>query len=164
MDRVLYSLRMMLSEGSPAPEWTGKDQHGKEIGLKDFRGSWLLVYFYPKDDTPGCTTEACGLRDNFTELRARGVQVVGISADDEEAHRAFADKFNLPFSLIADTDKSIIAAYGAWGEKSMYGKKYMGILRISFLIGPDGIIRKIYPKVKPAEHAMEILRDMETLA
>ncbi len=154
----------MLTEGQLAPTWTGTDQHGEKRSSTEFAGSMLLVYFYPKDDTPGCTTEACGLRDTFPELRSNNVHIVGVSADDAQSHQAFAKKYNLPFSLIADTDKSIINAFGVWGEKSMYGKKYMGILRTSFLIDASGVIRKVYENVKPADHAADILRDTQRLA
>ncbi len=154
----------MLTQGQSAPAWTGIDQHGDTRSSNEFLGSWLLLYFYPKDDTPGCTTEACGLRDTFPELRSNNVHVVGVSADDEKSHQKFAKKFDLPFALIADTDKSIINAFGVWGEKSMYGKKYMGILRTSFLIDPTGVVQKVYEQVKPAEHAKEILQDISTLA
>ncbi len=154
----------MITDGQTAPAWSGIDQNGRRHSSDEFRGSWLLLYFYPKDDTPGCTTEACGLRDNIQELLQRGVHVVGVSADDVESHQHFAMKYNLPFILIADVDKVIIKEYGAWGEKSMYGKNYMGIMRMSLLIDPDGVVRKIYPKVKPAEHAEEILHDIEVLA
>jgi thioredoxin-dependent peroxiredoxin len=153
----------VIHEGHHAPAFSAPDQSGRIHTLDDYRGSWLLLYFYPKDDTAGCTAEACGLRDSFQELRSRGVSVVGVSADDGQSHAAFAQKFSLPFPLLADTEKRMIKEYGAWGEKSLYGKKYMGILRTSFLIDPDGIVRKVYEKVKPEQHAVEILRDIDTL-
>lgn len=121
------------------------------------------MYFYPKDDTPGCTAEACGLRDHFAVFGERGISILGVSADDETSHAAFAAKFDLPFPLLADTEKRMIKEYGAWGEKSLYGKKYMGILRTTFLIDPEGIVRKVYEKVSPEKHAEEILRDIEGL-
>jgi thioredoxin-dependent peroxiredoxin len=153
----------VIHEGHRAPAFSASDQNGQTHTLGDYAGSWLLLYFYPKDDTAGCTAEACGLRDQFHELRSRGVAVLGVSADDAQSHAAFADKFDLPFPLLADTEKRMIKEYGAWGEKSLYGKKYMGILRTSFLIDPAGIVRKVYEKVNPEEHAAEILRDIDTL-
>jgi thioredoxin-dependent peroxiredoxin len=149
--------------GKPAPAFSAPDQDGKRHASEEFRGSWVLLYFYPKDDTPGCTKEACGLRDAFGELKARGVTIVGVSVDGVKSHRKFADKYILPFTLLADEEKKIVHDYGAWQEKSMYGKTYMGTARVSFLIDPEGIVRKAYPKVKPEEHAREILNDIEGL-
>ena len=147
----------MLQEGDRMPNFELRDQEGNTVRSADFAGKPLVVYFYPKDDTPGCTTEACSFRDAYAEYRARGVAVVGISADSPASHRKFADKFSLPFTLLSDPEKSAIGAFGVWGEKKMYGKPYQGILRSTFLIGPDGIVKKVFPKVSPAGHAEEIL-------
>ena len=137
-----------LKIGDAAPEFTGVDQEGKEISLTEYRGRKLVLYFYPKDDTPGCTAEACDLRDNYTQFIEQGMDIVGVSADDEKSHVKFANKFELPFRLLADTDKAVIQAYGAWGEKKMYGKSYMGIIRKTFIISEDGKILDIIEKVK----------------
>ena len=147
----------MLKEGDPLPRFVLKDQNGKDVGSADFAGKPLVVYFYPKDDTPGCTKEACSIRDSFQEFRKRGVAVVGISADSSASHAKFVGKYSLPFTLLADEDKGTIQAFGAWGEKSMYGKTYEGILRSTFVFGPDGKLKKVFPKVKPEGHAEEIL-------
>ncbi len=154
---------MSLTPGTPAPSFSLPDQEGNTHSLDQSRGQWLLLYFYPKDDTPGCTTEACGFRDLYAELQKRGVIVLGMSADSAESHEKFAEKFSLRFPLLSDPDKKTIQAYGAWGEKSMMGKKYMGILRTSYLIDPDGKIAKVYEKVKPEEHPQEVLKDVVML-
>src|SRR5262245_14842589 len=117
----------LLEAGAKAPDFSTTDQNGKQVKLKDYRGKKLVLYFYPKDDTPGCTKEACAFRDHFSEFRKQGVEILGVSIDSEKSHKAFTEKFKLPFFLLADTDKKIVTAYGAWGEKSMYGRKYMGI-------------------------------------
>lgn len=153
----------MLQTGTPAPAFSLPDQDGNIRSLSDYAGKWLLLYFYPKDDTPGCTEEACSLRDNLSALKAKGLEIAGISTDSVASHRKFADKFGLPFTLLADEKKETVNAYGVWAEKSMYGKKYMGTLRQSFLIRPDGTVAKTYEKVKPGEHAAEILRDMDDM-
>ena len=147
----------MLNEGDKAPAFKGKNQDGKAVKLGDFKGKKLALYFYPKDDTPGCTKQACSLRDGFAVLKKAGIEVIGVSIDDERSHQKFITKYELPFDLIADTDKSIVAAYGVWGEKSMYGKKYMGTHRKTFLIDEKGKIVKIFDKVKVSEHADEVL-------
>ncbi|HCM25759.1 MAG: peroxiredoxin [Treponema sp. GWB1_62_6] len=147
----------MLKEGDRIPAFELEDQEGKKRSSADFAGKPLVVYFYPKDDTPGCTKEACGIRDSWAEFRARGVSVVGISADSSVSHAKFVKKFDLPFILLADPDKEAIRAFGAWGEKTMYGKSYEGILRSTFVVGADGIIMKTFPKVSPEGHAAEIL-------
>lgn len=147
----------MLKEGDKAPAFKGKNQDGTAVKLGDFKGKKLALYFYPKDDTPGCTKQACSLRDGFSELKKAGIEVVGVSIDDEKSHQKFISKYELPFDLIADTDKSIVEAYGVWGEKSMYGKKYMGTHRKTFLIDEKGKIVKIFDKVKVSEHADEVL-------
>ena len=146
--------------GRLAPDFTLSDQSGTAHHLAAYRGQWVLVYFYPKDDTPGCTTEACGLRDRFTEFKKLKAVVLGISVDSVESHKQFADKFKLPFPLLADTQKTVVQAYGVWGERQYMGKTYLGISRTSFLIDPKGKIAKIYPKVKPEEHTDDILKDL----
>lgn len=147
----------MLKEGSKAPDFTGKDQDGNKVKLSDYKGKKVVLYFYPKDDTPGCTKEACSFRDADQTYAAKGIKVFGVSTDDEKSHQKFISKFQLPFDLIADTDKKIVEKYGVWGEKSMYGKKYMGTIRKSFLIDESGKIVKIFDKVNVAEHADEVL-------
>ena len=143
-----------------APDFTLVDQFGKTHQLAAYQGHWVLVYFYPKDDTPGCTTEACGLRDRFAEFQKLKAVVLGVSVDSVESHKKFADKFKLPFPLLADTQKQVVQAYGVWGQRQFLGKTYMGIARTSFLIDPAGKIAKIYPKVKPEEHTEDILKDL----
>ena len=148
-----------MNIGDKAPELLGVDQDGREVRLSDFSGHDLVLYFYPKDNTSGCTAEACSLRDNIDELRDRGYTVVGVSSDSEASHRRFIDKHSLPFILIADTDHRLQEAMGVWGEKSMYGRKYMGTLRTTFVIDGDGVIRHIFgPKdIKTKIHAGQIL-------
>ena len=147
----------MLKEGDKAPDFTTKDQDGNTVKLSDHKGERLVLYFYPKDDTPGCTKEACSFRDADTTYRKKGIKVFGVSTDSEKSHQKFISKFQLPFDLLADTDKSIVEKYGVWGEKSMYGKKYMGTMRKTFLIDEQGKIAKIFDKVNVAEHADEVL-------
>lgn len=149
-----------LQVGQLAPDFTLLDQSGASHHLAAYRGRWVLVYFYPKDDTPGCTKEACGLRDRFAQFRKLKAVVLGISADSVESHKKFADKFTLPFPLLADTQKQVVQAYGVWGQRQFMGKTYMGIARTSFLIDPAGKIAKICPKVKPEQHTDEILKDL----
>lgn len=148
-----------MNAGDKAPEILGKDQDGNEIRLSDFAGKNLVLYFYPKDNTPGCTAEACSLRDNIDALRARGYAVVGVSSDSEASHRRFIEKQQLPFTLIADTDHKLQEEMGVWGEKSMCGRKYMGTLRTTFLIDGQGVITHVFgPKaIKTKEHASQIL-------
>jgi thioredoxin-dependent peroxiredoxin len=146
-----------LTEGSKAPAFKGVDQNGKAISLADFKGKKLALYFYPEDNTPTCTVQACNLRDNFSLLKKAGIQVVGISADGVNSHKKFETKFDLPFILVADESKTIIEKYGVWAEKQMYGRKYMGILRTTFLIDEKGMIRKIIHRPKSKQHAEEIL-------
>jgi thioredoxin-dependent peroxiredoxin len=146
-----------LAIGSKAPAFRGKDQNGGSISLSNFKGKKLVLFFYPKDDTPGCTAEACNLRDNYEDLLAKGFAVVGVSADDEKSHLKFIKKFNLPFPLIADTEMKILDAYGAWGEKNMYGRKYMGVLRKTFVIDEKGKIEQVFEKVNTKEHTEQIL-------
>lgn len=147
----------MLKEGDKAPDFKLKDSNGKIVSLKDFRGKDVVLYFYPKDDTSGCTKEACSFRDSYPDFNKLDAVILGISADSEESHRKFISKYELPFTLLSDPGKEAIDAYGVWKEKSMYGKKYMGIERTTFLIDRNGKIKKIFPKVKVDGHADEIL-------
>ena len=147
----------MLKMGDQAPDFSGVDQNGKMLRLADFKGSKVVLYFYPKDMTPGCTVEACAFRDGFRAIKKKGAVVLGVSKDGAASHKKFIEKYELPFSLLADESGAIVKAYGAWGEKSMYGKKYMGILRITYVIGADGRVAAVFPKVKPATHADEVL-------
>jgi len=146
-----------VAEGKKAPAFTGKDQNGKKVSLADFKGQKVVLYFYPQDNTPTCTVQACNLRDNFSALQKEGIVVIGVSPDEEEKHKKFETKFELPFTLLADPELAIIEKYGVWGEKSMYGKKYMGLLRTTFLIDETGNIKKVFLKPKSKEHAEEIL-------
>lgn len=148
-----------MNTGDKIPELLGKDQNGNEVKSSDFKGKKLVLYFYPKDNTSGCTAEACSLRDNIDALAAKGYAIVGVSPDSEASHQRFIQKHDLPFTLIADTDHSLAEQMGAWGEKSLYGRKYMGILRTTFIIGPDGTIEHIFtPKaIKTKEHGQQIL-------
>ena len=148
---------MQLAIGDKAPAFSGIDQNKKKISLKDLKGKKVILYFYPKDDTPGCTAESCNLRDNWSLLKKKGFEIVGVSADDAKSHKKFADKYDLNFTLIADTVKKVIEAYGVWGEKSMYGKKYMGIIRTTFVINEKGKIEKIFDKVDTKNHSEQIL-------
>lgn len=148
---------MALSIGTVAPHFKTKDQDGKEVSLSDFRGQKIVLYFYPKDMTPGCTAEACSLRDNYKALQKAGYEVLGISSDDEKMHRKFIEKEKLPFRLLADTDKSVHHAYGTWIEKSMYGRKYMGTARVTYIINEKGIISEVIEKVDTKNHADQIL-------
>lgn len=147
----------MLKEGDVAPDFVANDQAGNEIKLADFRGSRVVLYFYPKDDTPGCTKEACSFRDADDIYAQKGIKVLGVSTDSEKSHQKFITKYNLPFTLLADTDKKIVNDYGVYGEKSLYGRKYMGVNRMTFLIDGDGKIVKIFKKVNVSEHANEVL-------
>jgi len=147
----------MLKEGDKAPDFALSDEAGNTVSLKNFAGKKVVVYFYPKDDTPGCTKEACGFRDNYDAILGKGAVVIGISPDDETSHEKFKSKFDLPFYLLADPEKQVIQAFGAWGEKKMYGKSYEGVLRSTFVIGEDRTVIKAWPKVKPDEHAEEVL-------
>ncbi|MDR1725323.1 MAG: thioredoxin-dependent thiol peroxidase [Bacteroidales bacterium] len=152
---------MALKIGDKIPEILGKNQNGKNIKASDYKGKKLVLYFYPKDNTAGCTAEACGFRDNYAEFRKQGYEIVGVSIDDEKSHKKFIDKQNLPFDLISDTDKTLVEQFGVWGEKSMYGKKYFGTLRTTFIINEDGIIDRIYfPKeIKTSNHAEQITKE-----
>lgn len=153
----------MLTVGSQAPAFTLNDQNGEAHSLSEAKGSWVLIYFYPKDDTPGCTKESCALRDAFPAFKKLDARVYGVSVDSEKSHGKFVEKYQLPFVLLADTDKTMVEAYGVWGKKKFMGREYMGTNRMSFLIDPQGKIAKIYEKVKPETHADEVLADLKTL-
>ncbi|HAS35371.1 MAG TPA: thioredoxin-dependent thiol peroxidase [Flavobacteriales bacterium] len=150
-----------LQEGQKAPEIRGIDQHGKEVSLSDFSGKKLILYFYPKDNTPGCTAEACNLRDNYQVLLDKGFAILGVSADDEKKHLKFADKYELPFQLLADTERKVIEAYKVWGPKKFMGKEYDGIHRKTFVIDEIGNIQKIFDKVKTKAHSEQILEALD---
>jgi peroxiredoxin Q/BCP len=147
---------IQLKEGMKAPGFEGIDQNGKVINLSDFTGKKVVLYFYPKDNTPACTDEACNLRDNYNSFLKKGFAVIGVSSDNEKSHKRFASKFNLPFSLIADTSKKMLNDYGVWGEKKMFGKSYSGIIRTTFVIDEKGIIERIITKVDTGEHTKQI--------
>ncbi len=149
---------MELKIGDKAPNFSSKDQNGNPIHLSDFVGKKVVLYFYPKDDTPGCTEQACNLRDNMDRLKAAGFTILGVSIDDEKAHQKFIKKHELNFTLIADVDKSIVESYGVWVEKSMYGKKYMGTARTTFIIDEEGVIIDIIEKVKTKEHTDQLIK------
>lgn len=151
----------MLQEGDKAPNFKGKDQHGNTVQLSDFKGKTLVLYFYPEDDTPNCTATACNLRDNYKALLKKGYAVVGVSADDQTSHQHFADKYNLPFPLIADTDRKVLEAYEAYGEKNMYGKIVIGIIRKTYVIDEHGKILKIFKRVDANNHTEQILKALE---
>lgn len=149
-----------LKEGDQAPDFSAKNQNGETISLNDFKGKTVVLYFYPKDDTPGCTAEACDFRDNYQSLQSKGYEIIGVSTDDEKSHTKFVNKYQLPFNLIADTDKKIVEAYGVWVEKSMYGKTYMGTARKTFIINPEGKIEKIIDKVDTKNSSQQVLELM----
>jgi thioredoxin-dependent peroxiredoxin len=153
----------MPDVGKKAPAFTLPDQDGKPVSLADFKGKPVVLYFYPKDDTPGCTQEACDFRDASAALRKAGAVVLGVSPDDSTRHGKFAAKFKLPFPLLADTEHAVALAYGAWAEKSMYGRKYMGIVRSTFLIGKDGLVAEVWPKVKVKGHVEEVRKALANL-
>jgi len=147
-----------LEVGQKAPDFTVLDDEGKKVKLSDFKGKKVVLYFYPKDDTPGCTTEACAFRDGIAEIKKHGAVVLGVSVDSVQSHQKFKKKFDLNFPLLADADKQLVEAYGTWQEKSMYGKKYMGTVRSTFIIDEQGRITHIFPKVKVSEHYDEVLQ------
>jgi len=146
-----------LKAGDKAPNFTSKDQNGEEVSLANFKGKIVILYFYPKDDTPGCTAEACDFRDNYQSLIGKGYEVIGVSTDDSKSHKKFETKYSLPFPLIADEDKSINEAYGVWAEKNNYGKKYMGTVRTTFIIDADGIIKQVIEKVDTKNASQQVL-------
>ena len=151
---------MALQIGDKAPAFELPDQNGKVHKLSDYTGRVVLLYFYPKDDTPGCTKEACGIRDQWADFKKTGVIVLGVSTDTAKSHKKFAEKYDLPFPLLSDESKELVKAYGVWGPKKFMGREFLGTKRWSFLIGPDGMIVKIYENVKPAEHTAEVLADV----
>ena len=153
-------MSLKLAVGDKAPAFEGVNQHGKKITLNDFKGKKLILYFYPKDNTPGCTAEACDLNDNYEMWISKGYHVVGVSPDNEKSHQKFIEKFNLKFDLIADTKTEILEAFGVWGEKSMYGRKYMGVLRTTFVIDEDGTIEAVFDKVDTKTHSSQIITSL----
>ena len=154
---------MKLKVGIVAPEWKTIDQDGKTHKLSGYKGQWVLMYFYPKDDTPGCTKEACAIRDMMPDFKKLKLKVFGISIQNAKSHKKFAEKYDLPFTLLADEDKKVVEKYDVWAKKKFMGREYMGTLRVSFLIDPKGKIAKIYENVKPEIHAQEILEDLKKL-
>lgn len=150
----------MIKINAPAPAFSLQDQYGATHTLKQYLGKKVLIYFYPKDDTPGCTTEACNFRDNYQELSDAGLVVLGVSKDTVKSHKKFAEKYNLPFPLLADEDTGVCQAYGVWGMKKFMGREYMGISRMSFLIDEKGNVAKIYDEVKPKEHTQDVAKDI----
>ena len=154
----------MLEAGQEAPDFTLPDQDGEKLSLSDLRGETVVLYFYPRADTPGCTTQACGIRDRKADYAAAGARVIGVSPDEPGALKKFAGKYDLGFTLLADADHAVAEAYGAWGEKSMYGKKYMGVLRSTFIVDAEGKIARVFPKVQPKKHDALVLKALGELA
>jgi thioredoxin-dependent peroxiredoxin len=150
-----------LKEGDKAPDFKGVDQNGKEVKLSDFAGKNLILFFYPKDNTPGCIKEACNLRDNYDMWLSKGYAVIGVSPDNEASHQKFINKHDLPFPLLADTEKTILGAYETWGEKNMYGRKFMGVIRTTFVIDGEGTIVQLFKRPKVAEHTEQIVTGLE---
>lgn len=150
-----------LTEGAEAPDFSLESDSGDTVSLSQLRGKPVVLYFYPRDDTPGCTTEACEFRDAWAEVKRTGAVVLGVSPDTAASHQKFKGKFRLPFPLLADPDHKVAERYGAWGERSMYGRKFQGILRTTFVIGPDGRIKKVFERVKPKGHAAEVLKSLQ---
>jgi len=150
----------VLKAGDKAPDFIATDQDGKPVSLKDFRGSKLILYFYPKDDTPGCTAEACNLKDNYQILKKKGFKILGVSSDSGASHKKFIAKYVLPFALIPDKEKTILRVYGAWGRKKLYGKEYEGIIRTTYVIDEKGVILKVFTKVDTKNHSQQILDEM----
>ena len=150
-----------LSEGAEAPDFSLESDTGETVSLSQLRGKPVVLYFYPRDDTPGCTTEACEFRDAWAEVKSTGAVVLGVSPDAAASHKKFKSKFRLPFPLLADPDHKVAERYGAWGERSMYGRKFQGILRTTFVIGPDGRIKKVFERVKPKGHASQVLESLQ---
>jgi thioredoxin-dependent peroxiredoxin len=156
-NNMANELTLKLQEGDPAPDFTAETNGGGKVSLADFAGKNVILYFYPRDNTPGCTKEACAFRDHWDDFKKKGAVVLGVSTDKVKSHDKFVAKYNLPFTLLADDEKKIVQAYGVWGPRTFMGMKYTGTARATFLIGPDGKIKKIWPKVKPAEHWQEVL-------
>lgn len=151
----------ILEKGMEAPLFSGVNQNGETISLAAFKGKKVILYFYPKDNTPGCTAESCNLSDNYDYWLNKGYEVIGVSPDSVASHRKFADKYSFKFNLVADTDQQILQAYGAWGEKSLYGKTYMGVLRSTFIIDADGVIEKVFAKVETKNHTEQIIKALD---
>jgi thioredoxin-dependent peroxiredoxin len=149
-----------LKKGDLAPEISGNDQHGRPFSLSELKGKKVVLYFYPKDDTPGCTAEACDLRDHYADFLNKGFEVIGVSPDSEKSHQKFMQKYNLPFRLLADEDKLILQSFGVWGEKKMYGKPYMGVIRTTFIINEEGVIESILEKVDTKDHSNQIFKEL----
>lgn len=154
-------IKLKLKEGDPAPDFTVPASSGGSVSLSNFRGQPVILYFYPKDDTPGCTKEACAFRDEFAAFKKKGAVVLGVSVDGAKSHTKFIEKYKLPFTLLADEEKKLVQAYGVWGKKTFMGREYMGTHRVTFLIGPDGLIKRIWPEVKPEQHAREVLEALD---
>ncbi|MCI0336812.1 MAG: thioredoxin-dependent thiol peroxidase [Acidobacteria bacterium] len=152
-----------LKVGDKAPAFSLKNTEGKTVKLSDYKGKKVVLYFYPKDMTPGCTKEACGFRDDFAQLKKRGVEVIGVSGDDQNSHQKFTEKYSLPFTLLSDPDHEMMQQYGAWGEKSMYGKKFMGVLRMTYVIDEQGRIAHIFKKVKTESHSQDVLQVIDQM-
>lgn len=155
---------MALKAGQPAPEFERPDQSGKTHRLSDYRGQHVLLYFYPKDDTTGCTTEACNFRDDYSDYQKAGVTILGVSPDSQDSHTKFRDKYGLPFTLLADTDHSLCEAYDVWGTKKMFGNEYEGVFRTTYLIGPEGEILETFENVKPEDHSGQVLERLQNLS
>jgi thioredoxin-dependent peroxiredoxin len=156
--------RPLIETGQAAPPWRLRDQHGREHALKDYRGRWVVLYFYPRDATPGCTTEACGFRDAHVDFESRGAAVLGVSPDDEASHDRFARKHDLPFALLADIDKQVCQSYGVWQAKMLYGRSFMGVMRTTYLIDPKGRVAQRWDKVRVANHEQEVLEALSALS
>ena len=161
IQKKLLKGKTMLAEGKKAPSFKLKDQNGEVISLESFKGKNVVLYFYPKDDTSGCTAEACNFRDEFPKFKKVDAVILGVSPDSVESHKKFAAKYKLPFSLLSDEKKEVCEKYGVWQEKSMYGKKYMGVVRTTFVINEKGIIKKIFPKVKVEDHNTEVMEALK---
>ena len=149
-----------LKEGDLAPAINATDENGELITLEEYRGKKVVLYFYPRDNTPGCTAEACDLRDNYSQFIEQGFEIIGVSADTEKSHRKFKSKYELPFRLISDVDRKVLQDYGAWGEKKLYGKSFLGVIRLTFIINEDGYVEKIIKKVKTKEHSKQIFAEL----
>ena len=152
---------MILTEGNKAPEFELKDSQGKTHTLADFAGQTVVIYFYPKDDTPGCTKEACSFRDSYKDFRDAGIEIIGISPDTEKSHQKFQQKYELPFILLSDPDHAVCEKYGVWGLKKNYGREYEGVFRTTFIIDPQGVIKRVFKNVKPSDHSQEVLQAMQ---
>ena len=152
---------MVLEAGVKAPEFVLKDSQGNIHQLSDYAGQTIVVYFYPKDNTPGCTTEACSFRDSYQEFKDAGVEIIGISPDDEKSHTKFSEKYELPFTLLSDPDHAVCEAYGVWGLKKYMGREYEGVFRTTYIIGPEGKIKRVFENVKPADHSEQVLEEVK---